>query len=135
MFWKLASEKRAENSSDTPCWKVAVVYILVAFSVAMPPAKVVVPPAFQVPLLHPAGMVEPVNCSSVKDPFRDTSPFTLFTTMVLLPVMPCENSVTRLSDAHAFGGGAGAIVNCNGADDVAGEVLLLLDAFFDVTRK
>ena len=33
------------------------------------------------------------------------------------------------------GGGGGAIVNCNGADDVAGEVLLLLDASFDVTRK
>ena len=37
--------------------------------------------------------------------------------------------------AGGGGGGGGAIVNCNGADDVAGEVLLLLDAFFDVTRK
>lgn len=33
------------------------------------------------------------------------------------------------------GGGGGGMVNCNGADDVAGEVLLLLDASFDVTRK
>ena len=134
IFWKLESEKRAENSSDAPGWKDAVVFILVPFSVAMPPAYVVVPPAFQVSPFHPAGTVVPLNCSSVKDPFRDTSPLILFTTMVLLPVMPCENSVTRLSDAHVLGG-AGAMVNCNGAVDVTGEVLLLLDASFEVTRK
>jgi len=87
------------------------------FIVAIPPAKTDVPLVVQLVAVQPDGAEDPVNCSSVKDVLSETSPSTLFTIEVLVPVLPSENSFTRLSAAHAAEG----VVNCNGEEEVGGE--------------